>query len=122
MGNRVFTLAEAEGLLPVIYRLTDEASREVKKLFQCVETLPNKTSPRAQELEASIDALIVRWQRKIERLGAKPKGLWLADFDHGQGYWCWKFPETKIGHTHGYQDGFSGRMIVDHETNRNHPI
>lgn len=110
--QRVFSLEQARELLPLVYRLTEEASREVRRLVQCLEALPDKKGPRAGELQQQIDACVDRWQSKIERLGVLPKGLWLADFDKGDGYWCWKFPETTIQHFHGYQDGFSGRKVI----------
>lgn len=110
--RRTFTLGEVQGLLPLVFRMTEDASREVRKLMQCLEALPDRKSDRAKEFETDIDDLIERWQQKIERLGGKPKGLWLADFDNGEGYWCWKFPETVIQHHHGYQDGFSGRKMI----------
>ncbi|MBX2988178.1 MAG: DUF2203 domain-containing protein [Bdellovibrionaceae bacterium] len=111
--HRIFSLVEAQNLLPVVYRLTEETSREVRKILQCLETLPDKQSSRAAELEGRADGLIDRWQKKIERLGGSPKGMWLVDFDNGQGYWCWKFPEVRIEYSHGYQDGFSGRRLVE---------
>ncbi len=110
--RRLFSLRDAQDLLPLVYRLTDEASRDVKKQMQCLEALPNRKSDRAIEVEAVIDAIVDRWQKKIQRLGGLPKGLWLADFDNGEGYWCWKYPETSIEHCHGYQDGFSGRRLI----------
>lgn len=110
--RRTFSLGEAQDLLPLVFRMTEDASREVRKLMQCLEALPDRKGDRAKEFEAHIDVLIDRWQQKIERLGGKPKGLWLADFDNGDGYWCWKFPETTIMHHHGYQDGFSGRKMI----------
>lgn len=110
--HRFFTLEEAQNLLPLVFRVTEDASREVRRLMQCLETLPDRKSERAKQVELQIDGIVDRWQQKIERLGAKPKGLWLADFDKGDGYWCWKYPETKIAHYHGYQDGFSGRKMV----------
>lgn len=92
--------------------MTEDAAREARRLMHCLETLPDRKGDRALEVEAQVDALVDRWQRKIERLGAKPKGLWLADFDNGDGYWCWKYPETAIRFRHGYQDGFSGRKEI----------
>lgn len=92
--------------------MTEDVSKEVRRLSHCLNNLPDRKSPRAADVEAQIDALVDRWQKKIERLGGRPKGLWLADFDNGDGYWCWKFPETAIGHYHGYQDGFSGRRTI----------
>lgn len=115
--QRGFSLEEAEALLPLIFRLTEEADREMKRLVQCLENLPDKKSDRALEVEGQVDGLIECWQRKMSRLGIQPKGLWLADFDNGYGYWCWKYPETAIRHYHGYQDGFSGRrQIVSNST------
>lgn len=109
---RNFTLAQAQDLLPLIYRLTDESAKRAKYLMACIEALPDKKSARAAELQDQINDVIDRWQSKVERLGAKPKGLWLADFDNGTGYFCWKYPETKILFKHGYQDGFTGRILI----------
>lgn len=99
--------------MPLIYRLTEESSRNVKSLMRHVEALPDKKSSRALDIEKKINELIETWQNKLEKLGVVPKGLWLADFDNGNGYYCWKFPETKIAYWHGYQDGFSGRQPVE---------
>lgn len=111
--NKIFTTEEANLLLPLIYRLTEESAKKVKYLMACVEALPDKKSSRALDLQNEINKHIAKWQNKMERLGARPKGLWLADFDNGEGYFCWKYPETKILYKHGYQDGFTGRMLIN---------
>ena len=36
----------------------------------------------------------------------------VVDFDNGEGYYCWRYPEETIGHYHGYDDGFAGRMKI----------
>ena len=33
------------------------------------------------------------WQQSMQDLEAEVKGLWLVDFDSGDGYWCWAFPK-----------------------------
>ncbi len=121
--GRLFSLEEAQSLLPLIYRVTEESCREVKYLMACIEALPDKKAERALDFQNRINAVIEKWQNKLERLGAKPKGLWLADFDYGTGYYCWKFPEIKILHKHGYQDGFTGRILIssNEESNENCP-
>jgi hypothetical protein len=121
--GRFFSLDEAQALLPLVYRLTEESAREVKYLMACIEALPDKKSGRALDIQQKINSIIEKWQNKLERLGAKPKGLWLADFDFGEGYFCWKFPEIKILHKHGYQDGFTGRILIssNEESNENCP-
>jgi hypothetical protein len=118
-----FSLDQAQELLPLIYGITEESSKNTKYLMACIEALPDKKSARALELQDQINVIIDRWQNKIERLGAKPKGLWLADFDNGNGYYCWKFPEVKILYKHGYQDGFTGRILIssNEESHENCP-
>ena len=120
---RSFTLEEAQNLLPLVYRLTEEVAKKSKYLMLCIEALPDKKSARAIEIQGQINELIDKWQNKIERLGARPKGLWLADFDNGNGYYCWKFPEVKILYKHGYQDGFTGRILIssNEESHENCP-
>lgn len=115
--TRTFTIQQANDLLPLIYRVTEDSSKKVKYLVSCVEALPDKKCARALEIQDQINQLIAQWQNKIERLGGRPKGLWLADFDHGQGYYCWKFPETEISFFHGYQDGFTGRKMIPEKDN-----
>lgn len=120
---RFFKLHQAQELLPLVYRVTEESAREVRYLMGCIEALPDKKSTRALEIQDQINVIIEKWQNKLERLGAKPKGLWLADFDNGDGYFCWKFPETAILHKHGYQDGFTGRILIssNEESHENCP-
>jgi hypothetical protein len=109
---RQFTLAEANQLIPLLYRMTEDVAGKAKYLSLCLTALPDKKSERAEEIQNQINALVDTWQRKVERLGMKPKGLWLADFDNGDGYFCWKFPESQILFKHGYQDGFTGRRLI----------
>ncbi len=111
--KKIFTLSDAENLLPLVYKLTEDYSKQVRKLINQLEAFPSKQCERAIEVESNINTLVEQWQNKIERLGAKPKGLWLADFDNGSGYYCWKYPETKITFFHGYNEGFSGRKAIE---------
>jgi len=110
--GRLFTLDQANELLPLVYRITEDSSKEVKYLMSCIDALPEKNCETSHELQNRINSIIERWQNKLERLGMRPKGLWLADFDYGDGYFCWKFPETKVQYRHGYQDGFTGRTLI----------
>lgn len=110
--KKSFTLQQAESLLPLVYRLSEESSDEVSTHLNRLKAYPDKMHPIAIEIEASINAIIQKWQSKMEKLGAEPKGLWMADFDNGEGYYCWKFPENEIKFWHGYQDGFSGRILI----------
>ena len=46
------------------------------------------------------------WAGEVQSLGLEAKGLWLVDFDNGEGYYCWCYPEETVAHYHGYADGF----------------
>ena len=111
--KKVFSLDEARRLLPLVYRMTEDSSREVKGLMNRIDAFSDKGHSSVAILENQINEIIDRWQIKMIKLGAEPKGLWMADFDNGEGYYCWKFPEAEINYWHGYQDGFSGRILVE---------
>jgi hypothetical protein len=115
--KRVFSYDQAQELLPVIYRITEVAQKEVRVLMNRIEAIKGMSGARATDLENEINSIIDRWQQKVTKLGASPKGLWLADFDNGEGYYCWKFPEAVISYWHGYNDGFSGRILIKPELN-----
>jgi hypothetical protein len=114
--KKTFSLNEVSLLLPLVHRLTEEAQDEVKKIINFIEAHGEKEGTKkaslVHELESRLNEIVTRWQMKIEKLGGEPKGLWLADFDRGDGYFCWKYPETEISYWHGYQDGFSGRILI----------
>lgn len=108
----VFSLEEAQELLHVIFRITKQACEKVEGLIARLDTLPPGQEQLAASLEGQVNQLISEWQNKVTKLGAMPKGLWIADFDSGDGYYCWKYPERKIEFWHKYTDGFSKRMRV----------
>ncbi len=105
---RVFTLAEAQALFPLVRRITQAAFEQLAPVRQRLESMV-PTDPRIEEVERQYEIIVKRWVGKMERLGLVVKGLWLVDFDTGDGYLCWKFPELRINHYHGYHEGFAGR-------------
>lgn len=106
---RVFTLAEAQALFPLVRRLTQGAYQELEPVRRALEAMV-PTNPSIQDVERQYEAIVKRWVGKMERLGLVVKGLWLVDFDTGDGYLCWKFPELRIGYYHGYHGGYSNRV------------
>lgn len=106
--SRVFTLAEAEELFPVVRSITEAAWNELEPVRKRLESM-SPANPRTREVERDYESVVKRWMAKMNRLGLVVKGLWLVDFDTGDGYLCWKFPELRLGYFHRYGDGFSGR-------------
>lgn len=105
---RVFTYAEAVELLPQVRLITEAAFEKVRHLTEAAE---NGTSSEddAQQLA---DNVVSRWAHELMELGVAIKGLWLADFDNGSGYYCWKYPESGLRFFHTYEGGFKGRMPI----------
>lgn len=108
--RRLFNLDQARQLLPVVRRITKSAYDEVQKLTSQFSILENKE--RQGEVESTIQSVLDDWQRKIVMLGCDAKGLWLVDFDTGEGYYCWQYPEPEVEHYHGYAEGFQGRVRI----------
>jgi hypothetical protein len=114
--KRVFTIGEARALLPVVRRVTEEANNRIKGLLSLLEAVRDRDSVKTKDLEEKISKHVEEWQTKVAKLGAEGKGLWLVDFDCGTGYYCWKFPEEKLEHFHGYAEGFQARVRITPET------
>ena len=110
-GSRVFTLEDARAMLPQIQDLTAAASRELDPLMEQLERA-DENGPEHPRLHDSITLVVTTWAEAVQGLGAEAKGLWLVDFDAGNGYYCWKHPEPTVSHYHGYDDGFAGRMKI----------
>jgi hypothetical protein len=111
--SHVFSLQEARELLPVVFRITKAYSQKVELLIERLDALSGENEELVMSLESQVNNFIQEWQTKLQKLGAMPKGLWIADFDSGDGYYCWKYPERGIEFWHSYTDGFSRRVSVD---------
>lgn len=107
----MFTLEEARALLPQVKAITQRAYDIVENLQ---ERLTQDADPRdAKRLEARISEELQRWAVTVKALGVEVKGLWVADFDSGDGYYyCWKLGEDDIEHFHRYETGFAGRRPI----------
>jgi len=105
---RMFTLAEAQGLFTLVRTITQAAHEELDPVRRRLEGMV-PGNPLMPEVERQYEAIVKRWVAKMERLGLVVKGLWVVDFDTGDGYLSWRFPELKIGHFHEYHEGYSAR-------------
>ena len=89
----------------------DEADNGARRaLTEAAATRYARFGEGGIETDEARHQVVEEWARQIVALGAEIKGLWLVDFDSGAGYYCWKYPEPSLGHFHGYEEGFSGRV------------
>lgn len=108
--KRFFTLDEALRLLPIVKRITERSFQDVKKLSS--QLAYSRDTERKSQLEKQIQETFQGWTGKLQKLGCDAKGMWLVDFDSGEGYYCWHYPEDSIEFFHGYFEGFRGRVRI----------
>ena len=108
---RTFTLEEAQSRMPAVRRLTEPVYLLAASLARELQEAEDAADEaRAEALRARLQSLVESWTEGVQALGAEVKGLWLVDFDSGDGYWCWAWPEAEMSHWHSYEGGFRSRM------------
>lgn len=109
--KRTFTYEEALAMFPVVRDRTAAAVRQVEALINPIRSREEAVS-RQGELETAYKTILEAWSEEIQSLGCEAKGQWLVDWDSGDGYYCWRYPEETLSHFHTYEDGFQGRVPV----------
>lgn len=109
--NKVFTLEEARHLLPVVRRVTERSLARMQQLKARIEEIDPEPSQR-EYYEQQFARVVNDWSEKIRKIGCDPKGLWLVDFDNGNGYFCWRYPEPELVYRHTYEGSFAGRLPI----------
>ena len=110
-ASRRFTLDEARQLLPSVREMTAEAARQAEAVADAIDDI-DEDDPQRTILGAELKLIVDGWGEQIRAMGLEAKGLWLVDFDNGEGYYCWRHPEPSLSHYHGYVEGFAGRMKI----------
>ncbi len=110
--GKKFTLEEARALLPKVREITEQAAEELSELAQSLQAL-NEADSRRAVLEQEYLERLNDWAEEVQDVGAEVKGMFLVDFDNGEGYYCWKWPEQEVDHFHGYEEGFAGRLRIN---------
>ena len=108
---KIFTLPEAKALLPLVRRITKSAQDELSPINAQLDAML-VCDPRRGELSRAYETKVRRWVSKMERLGVTSSGLWRVDFDTGEGFLSWRFPELRIAYFRKYQTDFQGRQSL----------
>jgi hypothetical protein len=107
----MFTLQEARALLPEVKGITQHYYDLVEEMRESVPD-PHDVG-EVKRLERRLNDLLQEWVEAVRELGVDVKGLWLADFDSGDGYYyCWQLGEDDIEYFHRYEAGFAGRRPI----------
>lgn len=95
-------------LLPRVQDLTRKAVATTDEIAAQLQATTDTTA--RQPLEEKYNEAVQDWAESLVELGVEVKGLWLVDFDSGDGiYYCWRHPEPSLEYFHEYDAGFAGR-------------
>jgi hypothetical protein len=111
MTRPIFSLSQARAMLPQVKHLTADAVRRAESIASQLQGVADGDPVHGQLTETLRD-VVNGWADEMRSLGLEAKGMWLVDFDNGEGYYCWCYPEESISHYHGYADGFAGRIPI----------
>jgi hypothetical protein len=111
-NKRIFSYDEAMSTFPVVRDVTAEAVRQMEALVNTVGSREEMESHRP-ELEEARELIFRWWAEQVSAVGCEVKGPWLVDWDSGDGYYCWRFPEEALGFFHTYEEGFAGRLPIN---------
>ncbi len=109
--SSIFSLEQARELLPQVKHVTADAVRRAEALASQLHGM-HEDDPEHASLSAALRDVVNGWAEQLHTLGVEAKGLWLVDFDNGEGYYCWSYPEPTIAHYHTYDAGFNGRITI----------
>lgn len=116
--NFPFSFEEVTHLLPTIQHLTAQCRAKVEPLFLQIELLSIREIALAQTIEAKINQHLLEWHRKVARVGGQPKALWTIEFDCGDGFYGWSFPDHCLSSFRKYDSDFSQRRSLDQRIHR----
>ncbi|HEY3568764.1 MAG TPA: DUF2203 domain-containing protein [Thermoanaerobaculia bacterium] len=112
LSRRIFTYDEALSTFPLVRDLTSAAVRQIEALTTSLGSSEELEAKR-EDLEEAQERIVHAWAREVTAIGCEVKGVWLVDWDSGDGYYCWRFPEPSISHFHTYDEGFAGRIPLN---------
>jgi hypothetical protein len=127
MGNRVFTVGEANRTIPLVARIVEDIVRDYGELSGCAEEYKSlrsreerteETHDRLNELKQVMSRLsegIDDFATELKEIGCEVKDLaegivdFPAEMDDRRVYLCWRLGEDRIEYWHEITGGFAGR-------------
>ena len=93
--NKLFNLAEAQELWPLVRKITEKHQQELEPIQRRLN-LMLANDPRRKFVEAEYLDVVAAWRTKLEQLGVEVAGLWSVGFNVGEGFLSWKYPELSL--------------------------
>lgn len=103
---RVFTMEEANELIPLMQRITERHENAVSKLLdtQRFFLISGASKEAVEKIDPQVGSHMVQWASKLTKLGCKVFSHGYVGLDSGFGYWSWHHGEQRITYYHGYNE------------------
>ena len=109
----IFTLDEANALLPEVIAVTTEAQTRLDELSVVWGQLPFKKYDALHGV-AEEDLVRAEWAHRVMALGIQPKGFFVIDFQSPDPdtLYCWAQGEDAVAHEHKLWETFIDRRPI----------
>lgn len=107
--EKLFNLAEAKSLLPLVQSVTSKHQAQLAPIQDRLNKMLSN-DPRRNPIEHEYEQVVSKWKSKIEKLGAVVRGLWVVEFNVGEGALCWRHPELSLNYFRACGDDFTSRV------------
>jgi hypothetical protein len=92
---RIFALAEAENLLPVIRKVTSQAVCEFNHVRLCYRKLFDYDQ-RKLPLALKYEKIVYLWIAKMGGFSLMARGVWAVNYDTGDSYLSGRYPQLRL--------------------------
>lgn len=110
----IFTIDEADELIPVVARITENMENEINKLMEKQRFYTKSGAPDAliKEIDVKVGDLLIKGGAKLTRLGLRVYPHGFVGFPAGFGYWSWIRGDKKIEWYHDLNESpFQRRQL-----------
>jgi hypothetical protein len=110
---RIFSLAEANELVPLVADLTAQVVHELESIRGSFRTEPGEVPETMPDsVLQQVEQVLADWSSRVVELGALPKGYFTVDFQSldPELLYCWTFGEEKIDYVHKVWENFTHRQ------------
>lgn len=111
LKDKLFNLAEARDLLPLIRSITEKHQSVLAPLQARLHKMLSN-DPRRSGPEREFEEIVSQWRTKVEQLGVRVSDLWVVEFNVGEGFLCWRYPELSLNYFRPLDASFAQRVII----------
>jgi response regulator RpfG family c-di-GMP phosphodiesterase len=94
-NSRPLSIQEAEQLLPIFLKITNQTRQSINVLNSQVDHYKGKPVKSA-ELQTQLNLMLQKWCDKMKRLGGHPQAMFKVKILTTEGIRFWCYPEMKL--------------------------